>query len=122
MGGFILPKEQKPSFTSDQIVSVTDIQRNWRKVVEPKLKEQPFLLMFSGSEPKASFLNYEKFEELWAKAQETTELELKMELLCRLLANSTGEKALIPLKDVLAKSTITADDLQEAPDAQLEDE
>jgi hypothetical protein len=53
--------ENKPSFIRDQIISISDIQRNWRKMVEPKLEEYPFIMMFSGSDPKAAFLNYENY-------------------------------------------------------------
>ena len=116
-----MSKDKKPSFTSEQIINAAEMQRNWRKAVEPKLKEQPFLLMFSGSEPKASLISYDKFEELWMKAQELSELKLKMELVYRMLLNKDKEQ-LIPLKTVLEDNSISWADLEEDPDVELEDE
>ncbi len=122
MGGPALSIENKPSFTSEQIVNASDIQRRWRKIVEPKLEEYPYVLMFSGSEPKATFLTFDKFEELWDKAKEAEELKLKIELLYRMLSNSTGEKPTISLREVISKSDISEKDLMEAPDVEIEAE
>lgn len=34
---------KKPLFSSDQIVNVSEVQRKWKSVVEPKLKKEPLL-------------------------------------------------------------------------------
>ncbi|GAW93528.1 hypothetical protein Moth_0654 [Calderihabitans maritimus] len=123
MGGVALKEKNKPSFISDQIVNASDVQRKWRKVIEPKLERYPYLLMFSGSEPKATFMSFEKFEELWEKAYEAEELKLKIELICRMLVRCNGkERELVDLSEVVSKAGITADDIEEAPDVELQDE
>lgn len=122
MKGSVLIMNKKPLFSSDQIINMSDLQRKWRSAVEPKLNQFPFLMMLSGSEPRATILSYEKFEELWQKVNEASELELKMELLCRIIENEKENKTTIPFADVVAKTDITAEDLEGAPDVQLEDE
>ena len=122
MGGPVLSLENKLLFTTEQIVNASDIQRRWRKIVEPKLEEYPYVLMFSGSEPRTAFLTFGKFEELWDKAKEAEELKLKIELLYRMLSNSTGEKPTISLREVISKSDITEKDLMEEPDVEIESE
>lgn len=111
---------EKPLFSSNQIISVSDVQRKWRSVVEPKLDELPFLMMFSGSEPKATILSYKNFEELWQKVHEASELQIKLELLSRAIEMEKNEKPLVSLAEVVAKTGITAQDLEEAPDVELD--
>jgi hypothetical protein len=120
--GHVLAMKDKPLFSNDQIVNITDIQRKWRSVVEPKLKKLPFLMMFSGSEPKATILSYKRFEELWKKVKEASELQLKIELLYRILESEKNEKTTISLADVISKAGITAEDLEAAPDVELEND
>lgn len=122
MEGHVLAMKDKPLFSNDQIVNITDIQRKWRSVVEPKLKKLPFLMMFSGSEPKATILSYKRFEELWKKVKEASELQLKIELLYRILESEKNEKTTISLADVISKAGITAEDLEAAPDVELEND
>jgi len=112
----------KPLFSSDQIVNISDLQRKWRTVVEPKLHEMPFLMMFSGSEPRATILSYDRFQQLWQKVAAAAELELKLELLCRILENEKDGQAAVPLAEVIKKAGITAADLEAAPDVDLENE
>jgi len=122
VGGFVPAMKGKPLFSSDQIVNISDLQRKWRSVVEPKLHEMPFLMMFSGSEPRATILSYDNFKKLWEKVTEAAELELKLELLCRILENEKGGQALVPLAEVIKKAGITAEDLEAAPDVDLEND
>ncbi|MCL6559838.1 MAG: hypothetical protein K6U74_13790 [Firmicutes bacterium] len=84
--GPITSSDRKPAFTRDQIINAADLQRKWRTVVESKLGQMPFLLLFSGTEPKATVLSYDKFEELWRKAEEAPELSLQLELATRVLS------------------------------------
>lgn len=122
MGGYVQIMKNKPLFSSDQIVNITDLQRKWRKVIEPKLNKLPFLMMFSGSEPKAAILSYEKFEELWEKVSEASELQLKLELLYRIFESERSGKPTVSLVDVVSKTDITAQELEAAPDVELEAE
>lgn len=122
MEGNAQAMKDKPLFSSDQIVNVTDLQRKWRKTVEPKLKTMPFLMLFSGSEPKAAILDYEEFERFWKKANEASELRLELELLYRILENEKTGEPLVPLVEVVSKTNITAEDLEAAPDVELEAE
>jgi len=112
----------KPAFTRDQIISFTDLQRKWRTVVEPRLDEKQFLLVFSGSEPRTAILPYDNFEQLWQKAEESVELALQLELVTRLLSRALSKDALPSLSDVVLKAGITADELEAAPDVELEAE
>lgn len=121
-GGLFVADEHKPAFTRDQIINATDIQRKWRTVIEPKLNQMPFLLMFSGTEPKTAVLSYDKFEELWGKAKEAPELSLQLELMTRVLSMLIKKEPLVSLEDVVAKTGITAADLEATPDVELETE
>lgn len=112
--------ERKPAFTCDQIINATDIQRKWRTVVEPKLNQMPFLLMFSGTEPKTAVLSYDKFEELWGKAKEAPELSLQLELYTRVLSMIINKESLVSFADAAAKTGITAEELEATPDVELE--
>jgi hypothetical protein len=120
MGGYVFQMNKKPLFSSDQIISISDIQRKWRSVIEPKLSKFPFLMMFSGMEPKATILSYDSFEELWEKVKEASEIELKMELLCRMIENVKNNREYISFADVVSKANITAEDLEDVPDVKLE--
>ncbi|NPV81549.1 MAG: hypothetical protein HPY52_15020 [Firmicutes bacterium] len=118
-----LSKFTKPTFTKEQIIGSSEVQRKWRSQVESKLRHQPYLVMFSGSKPKATIMDYEKFEALWQKAQESSELLLELESLRRVMsaADPTNAK-LLSLKEVMAKANITEADLEESPDVELESE
>lgn len=120
MEGYIPTMKNKPLFSREQIVNISDLQRKWRSVIEPKLNNLPFLMMFSGSEPKATILSCDKFEELWEKVNEASELQLKIELLYRIFENQKSSKAPVSLTDVVLKTDITAEELEAAPDVELE--
>ncbi|MEW5867330.1 MAG: hypothetical protein AB1774_10800 [Bacillota bacterium] len=122
MGEMLTVTRHKPAFTRDQIISFTDLQRKWRTVVEPRLDEKQFLLVFSGSEPRTAILPYDNFEQLWQKAEESVELALQLELVTRLLSRALSKDALPSLSDVVLKAGITADELEAAPDVELEAE
>jgi hypothetical protein len=79
-------------------------------------------MMFSGSEPKAAILSYEKFEELWEKVSEASELQLKLELLYRIFESERSGEPTVSLVDVVSKTDITAQELEAAPDVELEAE
>ncbi|HHV08040.1 MAG TPA: hypothetical protein GXX69_07480 [Firmicutes bacterium] len=111
---------KKPLFSSDQIVNVSEVQRKWKSVVEPKLNELPFVMMFSGSEPKATILSYDNFEELWQKVNETAELQLKLELAYRIIEQEVTKSPLLSLADVVSQTDLTAEDLAEAPDVEID--
>lgn len=120
MGDIGVTSMDQPSFTRAQIVKVTDVQRKWKTAIEGKLAEQPFLVMFSGAEPKTAMLSYEKFEELWRMAQKASELELQLELLRRTLAVEQDRRELSSLSSVMEKAGITIEELEAAPDVDLE--
>lgn len=111
---------KKPLFSSDQIVNVSEVQRKWKSVVEPKLKKEPFVMMFSGSEPKATILSYDNFEELWQNVNEATELRLKLELAYRIIEQEAIKSPLLSLEDVVSQANITLEDLEEAPDVEID--
>jgi hypothetical protein len=111
---------KKPLFSRDQIVNVSEVQRKWKSVVEPKLNELPFVMMFSGSEPKATIISYNNFEELWGKVNEAEELQLKLELAYRIIEQEATKSPLISLEDVVSKTDITLEDLEETPDVQID--
>lgn len=113
---------KKPLFSSDQIVNISQVQRKWRKVVEPKLEQLPFLMMYSGSEPKATILSHEKFEKLWQRLDQSAELQLKLELAYRLIEREMSEEPLLSLKNLVSQTDITLEDLEEAPDVEIDAE
>lgn len=117
-----MASERKPSFTRNQIINATDIQRKWRSIVETKLAHEPFLLQFSGAEPKVALLSYDRFEKLWQSAGDAAELALKVELLQRLFSLSVTKAPLVSLADVIARAGITPEDLEAIPDVDLETE
>lgn len=114
--------ERKPPFTRDQIVTSSDLQRRWRKSIEAKLCESPYLVVFSGSEPKGAVLSYEKFEELWQRAEESAELRLKLEVLARAWCASESKAPLSSLASVMERLGITKEELEAAPDVDIESE
>ena len=77
-------------------------------------------MMFSRTEPKATILSYDSFEELWKKVKEASEIELKMELLCRMIENVKNNREYVSFADVVSRANITAEDLEDAPDVELE--
>lgn len=110
----------KPPFTRDQIVSATDVVRNWRTSVEPKLRTVPYVLVFSGSHPRTTILPYERFEALWQKAEKTAELELELEVLARTLHLALSGEKLVSLSDVVKELGIEPGELM--GDVELEDD
>ncbi len=120
MAGGTAAMASKPPFTRDQIVSATDVARNWRSRVEPKLREFPYVLVFSGSDPRTTILPYDQFEALWQKAEKAAELELELEVLARVLHAALSREQLIPLTDVMKEFGITPDEL--AGDVDMDDE
>ncbi|HEY8414827.1 MAG TPA: hypothetical protein VIK99_03545 [Thermaerobacter sp.] len=110
----------KPPFTRDQIVSTTDVMRNWGSKVEEKLRSFPYVLVFSGSRRRTTILPYERFEALWQKAEMAAELELALEVIGRTLRLERSGEKLIPLADVVQKLGLTPDEL--VGDVELEDE
>lgn len=112
----------QPPFTRDQIVTPADLSRQWRGKVEPKLREHPYVIVFSGSEPRTALMAYENFEALWQRAQEARELELKLEVLSRVLHTALSGQPLVPLAQVAEKAGITPEDLEMAGDVEVETE
>lgn len=111
---------RKPSFTRDQIVSAGEVVRSWRRKVEPKLQEHPYVLVFSGAEPRTALMSYENFEVLWQRADEASELQLQVELLSRILHTALSGQPLIPLAEVAQKAGITPEELEMAGDVEIE--
>lgn len=111
---------EKPKFSRDQIINASDVQRRWKDKVTPKLLKHPFVMMFSGSEPKAAVMSYAQFEELWEKSQEVEELRLQLEILGRMLVSDRSKGALVPLAELVAESDITLVELE--GDIDVEDE
>lgn len=102
---------EKPMFSSGQIINASDVQRKWKERIVPKLDEYPFLMMLSGSEPKAAIMSYEHFEELWEKSQEAAELRLQLELLTRMFTQRSSKRDLVPLAELVAESGILPEEL-----------
>lgn len=120
MAGEAAAVASKPPFTRDQIVSATDVVRNWRGSVEEKLRSFPYVLVFSGPRPRATILSYDRFETLWQRAERSAELELVLEVLSRTLRLERSGEKLIPLADVVKKLGIKPDEL--VGDVELEDD
>lgn len=101
-------------------MSATDVVRNWRSTVEPKLHAFPYVLVFSGSQPRTTILPYERFEALWERAEKAAELELELEVLARTLHVALSGESLVPLSDVLKQLRIEPGDLM--GDVDIEDD
>jgi hypothetical protein len=112
----------KPSFTADQIVDATDIQRRWKASVEEKLASEPYLVLLSGKKARAVIMEYDKFSALWEKANTLSESLLEMEALNRVLSARLSGERLIPFKEVMAEAGITKQDLDKMPDVKLDPE
>ncbi|HEY3368134.1 MAG TPA: hypothetical protein VGK74_24040 [Symbiobacteriaceae bacterium] len=113
---------RKPPFTTDQILSGTDVVRKWREKVEPRLSKFPYVLVFTGSEPRTTVMPYLQFESLWQRAEAAAELELKMEVLSRVLHLAVSGDALVSLEDAANKLGITAEELEAEGDVEIESE
>jgi len=113
---------EKPSFTADQIVNATDIQRRWKAEIEGKLSDLPYLVLMAGKAPRVVIMEYDKFENLWQKLEALGKDLLEMEAMNRVLAASISGKKLSSLKEVMAKVGITQEELDKLPDVKLEDE
>lgn len=112
--------ERKPPFTRDQIVAATDVVRQWRLKIEPKLQSFPYILVFSGTDPRTTIMPYEKFEAMWQAAEQVAELELESEVLSRALHTALSGSPLISLGETVQKAGISWEDLEAAPDVELE--
>jgi hypothetical protein len=117
-----MEEAKKPPFTTDQIISGTDVVRKWREKVEPRLMRFPYVLVFAGSEPRTTVMPYGKFETLWQRAEAAAELELKMEVLSRVLHLSESGDILFALADAASRLGVTAEDLEAAGDVEIESE
>ncbi len=115
-----VPTRKRPPFTRDQMVSPADVQRKWRLNIEPRLREYPYILVVSGSEPRTTVMPYEGFEHLWQQAEEAAELDLKLEVLSRALAMVSGQQPLISFAELCEKLGVTAEDLKAAGDVEIE--
>ena len=109
--------KRRPLFTDNQIVHASDIQRSWRQACESRLDEEDFLVMHSGNKPRAAILEYEKFVLLWSLATAVIESQIVEEADRRLIAASG--KTLTSLEELMAKSGITEQELESAPDVEL---
>jgi hypothetical protein len=58
--GVVAVHGDKPSFTRDQIVSSSDVQRRWRTAIEDKCQTYPFVVAFSGAQPQSVLLSYDE--------------------------------------------------------------
>lgn len=117
-----LSVSEKPSFTVDQMVDATDIQRHWKASVEGKLVNEPYLVLLSGKNPKVVIMDYDKFAALWEKVNNLSESLLEMEALNRVLSARLSGERLIPFKEVMAEAGITKQDLDKMPDVKLDPE
>lgn len=118
MGGRMLA--EKPHFSKDQIINASDMQRKWKDKVVPKMKEHPFLMMFSGTEPKATVMSYEQFEELWERSHEASELRLELEIMARLVTQLTAKRSLVTYAELVAEAGILPEELEGDADVELE--
>jgi len=119
-GAVMVPRKKRPSFTDEQIVNATDVQRNWKEVVEPRLSEVPYLIMLSRYKPKAAILDYPVFVDLWQRSMEYDEMKLKMEVLLRYAETQKSGRKSTTLQEWLAEENITMEDLEEMPDVDIE--
>ncbi len=109
VGGTVMA--EKPMFSTEQIVSSSDLQRRWKERIIPKLSEYPFLMIFSGSEPKAVVMSHDQFESMWAQAQEAVELRLQHEVMSRVVKQIGSKEAFVPLADLVAETNILPEEL-----------
>lgn len=107
--------ENKPMFNMNQIITKGDLQQKWGSI-ETKLKELPYLVVFSDNIPKAVLLDYQKFEEIWNCLQELSGLKFQLELMSCIINNIAGDKPKIALAKIISKTDISLDN----PDIQLE--
>lgn len=112
--------KREPMFSADQIVTSTDVVRHWRNLVEPKLDEHPFVMVFNSNRPRATVMAYDHFTSLWQKAQEASELKLQLELLARLIHQQLSNKPLKTLAEVVEDLGITPEELEAAGDVDIE--
>lgn len=117
-----MEEARKPPFTTDQILSGTDVVRKWREKVEPRLTRFPYVLVFSGSEPRTTVMPYVKFENLWQRAEAAAELELKLEVVSRVLHLAESGDKLVSLEDAASRVGVTAEELEAAGDVEIESE
>ncbi len=122
MKGVVAVHAYKPSFTRDQIVSSSDVQRRWRTAIEDKFQTYPFVVVFSGAQPQSVVLSYNEFERLWERAARADELEVKVETLSRLFAHASSKSAAIALPEMVAEIGISLSELEAEPDVDLDDE
>lgn len=113
---------EKPSFTADQIVNATDVQRKWKSEVEEKLLEFPYLVLMNGKTPRVVIMEYDKFESMYQKLDALEEDLLEMESINRLLAAKLSGEKLSTFEEVLAEIGMTKEDLDKLPDVELENE
>lgn len=111
---------RKPPFTRDQIVAASDVVRHWRAKVEPKLQQHAYVLVFSGADPRTAVMPYDKFEGLWQRAEEAAELEVKVEVLSRLLQTALSGESLTSLAEVVERAGITPEEMAEVGDVEIE--
>lgn len=111
--------ERKPTFTTDQIVTTTDVVKQWRKTVERKLNEVPFVLIMNGKNPKAAIMSYDNFLSLWRTAQEAEDILLRLEVLCRMAEQEKSGERLYTLKEVVEELGITPEDLEDIDDVDI---
>jgi hypothetical protein len=109
----------KLMFADDQVVHATEVQRNWKKIVESRLPMVDFLVMYSGKAPKAVILEYDKFVALWRKAQELADRWIELEATQRVLRAGASGKPLTTLKELAGKAGITQEELENTPDVEL---
>jgi len=113
-------KEKRPSFTDEQIINVTDVQRNWKTEVVPKLGVLPYLVVLRRQKPKVAIMDYKAFVDLWQRAQEFSELQLKMEVLLRYVEQENSGRKLTTLRELLSKANISLEDLEAMLDVEIE--
>lgn len=113
--------QPKPPFTRDQIVSASDVVRNWRAKVEPRLREHPYVLVLSGADPKVAIMPYDAFEALWQRAERAGELALRVEVLERALHAASSGQPLVPLAELMAKVGLSAEDVGDPDDVDIEE-
>ena len=95
-------KEKRPSFTDEQIVNASEVQRNWKTKVVPKLGIFPYLVVFHRQKPKVAIMDYKAFVDLWQRAQQFAGLQLKMEVLLRYIEQENSGRKLTTLGELLS--------------------
>ncbi len=110
----------RPVFSDDQIVHASDIQRRWKQTLESKLPVVDFLVMYSGSKPKAAILDYEKFVALWQMAMSVADEMVEIEATRRVIEASG--RTLTSLDELIRKAGISREELKETPDVEFTQE